>query len=353
MQNQEIELKFGFLGTADDYQQLRQILYGGPDSTGAENLPGSEIKVDRLSNSFFDTPERDFFRREIGLRLRKAESYHEQTVKLGKSTVAALHVSREYNVRVPTDVNVPQLQLFPQELYTGTNADLVTKQDELKELLRFSFTRSTFNFTYAGGTTFEFALDQGEIVTPKRTLPISELEMELNECSLEGQDLLFFMISLIDFLEAANVPLTLEPLSKMHRATLMNFAEAASFEPKLNLALEPGQEQEWLMPAMGMFERHLGRYYIFETDAELRQCRDWIRRTAYGFDALCRRCDFTQYAEQIGSMFSDMEKIFSKQLARGVHSRDRLKEILCESRTASLALKLKYLINELTSGAEE
>ena len=88
MNGKEIELKFGVIGVCTN---LRKIL----QSIGkVENE-----HVDNLTNIYFDTNKRDFYEMQAGLRIRKANEYTEQTLKIRGSNIGGVHVRNEYNAR--------------------------------------------------------------------------------------------------------------------------------------------------------------------------------------------------------------------------------------------------------------
>lgn len=208
MQNKEIELKFGFDG---DARNLHQVFANIGRVSGETTL--------HLDNTYFDTDKRDFFSFKAGLRIRIADNYSEQTLKVKGEAAGGLHKRSEYNIPVERNTKVPDLSLFPQEAFPA-GFDTESVQKELKPVCNISFERKLFNFEILD-SVFEVAYDHGIIKVADASYPLNELEIELKESSVKSDELLNLFSILCSKLAENDIPLLLEPFSKMHRATLL------------------------------------------------------------------------------------------------------------------------------------
>ena len=208
MNGQEIELKFGMIGA---YTGLKEVL---------ESIGTIESEhTDNLKNIYFDTNKRDFFAMQAGVRIRKANEYVEQTLKIRDSNLAGVHVRNEYNVRIDDSATKPDLSLFPLDAFPD-GTDIAQLQKKLRMDCELDFVRQSFDFRFEDAL-FEVSYDQGGIIYEGGKYPINELEVELKEASVTEKSLLEIFLALIKALAKKGVPLTLEPFSKMHKATLL------------------------------------------------------------------------------------------------------------------------------------
>ncbi|MBA2933173.1 inorganic triphosphatase [Sphingomonas sp. CGMCC 1.13654] len=126
-----------------------------------------------LLSTYFDTPERDLRRRGYGLRIRRKGSKRVQTLKAEGEGAAGLFVRPEWECAVKGDRPVldanagPLPELFAPEV-------LAT----LEPLFETRVTRTVFEPTIEGAA-IELALDVGEAVAGPRSVPLSEVELEL------------------------------------------------------------------------------------------------------------------------------------------------------------------------------
>lgn len=224
MKNKEIELKFGFLDEESD-EKIVSVL----SSIGLVKKTGS---MD-LNNTYFDTPDSKLFSMQAGVRIRKSNSFCEQTLKVKGENIGGLHRRSEFNVKLGHDICVPNLKKFPPQAFPDDfNYDEIQKQ--LIEICNINFTRQTY-ILEALDSTFEVAYDTGEIIShgSDKRERISELEIELIESTVPDSDILSMFIKLVDYLVKSPLKLTLEPFSKMHRASLLDH------KSPVNLNIEP------------------------------------------------------------------------------------------------------------------
>ncbi|MBQ2382241.1 MAG: CYTH domain-containing protein [Succinivibrio sp.] len=224
MKNKEIELKFGFLDEGSD-EKIVSVL----SSIGLVKRTGSQD----LKNTYFDTPDGRLFAMHSGVRIRKSNSFCEQTLKVKGENIGGLHRRSEFNVKLGHDITVPNLKKFPTEAFPE-NFDYDEMQKQLIEICKINFTRRTYILETLD-STFEVAYDTGEINCQgsDSNERISELEIELIESSVPESDILSMFIKLVDYLVRSPLKLTLEPFSKMHRASLLEHKSL------VNLNIEP------------------------------------------------------------------------------------------------------------------
>ncbi len=167
---QEIELKF--IVRQDALASLRAELNA---------LEGEHGSVRNLLNIYYETPDLQLRRHDMGLRVRGDDGRYEMTMKTAGQTIGGLHQRPEYNIALER----PELELtrFPAEMWPqGLDVDVLS--ETLAPLFRTDFQREKWVVTY-GESRIEIALDQGEIVAGEHQEPLCELELELLEGRVE------------------------------------------------------------------------------------------------------------------------------------------------------------------------
>lgn len=217
-----LELELKFLLAPEQAAQLPQIL---ADITGKTGNVLQHTGSSELLNAYFDTPDNWFRRHDSGLRTRLKRGRYEQTIKLAGQQHGALQLRPEYNL--PCNSVVPQLIDFPQEIWPA-DANVNALQHSLTELFRTDFTRTSWNLSLAEQTRAELVYDQGRIEAAGKSMPISELELELQAGS--AAELFRFAASLIK-----SLPLQTGWLSKAARGYQLAGISA------LTVPLIPGQ----------------------------------------------------------------------------------------------------------------
>ncbi len=209
MQDKEIELKFGFDGDASNLYEIFSNIGAVSNKTTLH-----------LDNTYFDTDKKDLFSIHAGLRIRRGDNFSEQTLKVKGENIGGLHKRQEYNLPIDEKSSVPNLLMFPKEaLPSDFEVDKIQKN--LKPICRINFTRYLFNLELLD-SKFEVAYDNGFIEVDQSTkYPLSELEIELKETTVHQDEILNLFSILCTHLAANNIPLLLEPFSKMHRAALL------------------------------------------------------------------------------------------------------------------------------------
>ena len=118
----------------------------------------------------------------MGLRIRRAGNWGEQTIKFAGKQRGAMSARPEYNVE--TTALRPSLELFPTHIWPEhwRPSELTA---ELAPQFEVTFTRRTWLYQ---GTDFtvEVAFDQGVITAAAKHEPVQELELELKAGSAES-----------------------------------------------------------------------------------------------------------------------------------------------------------------------
>ncbi|TRX53895.1 inorganic triphosphatase [Thalassomonas sp. M1454] len=185
----EIELKYLVLGN-DVAQVITNLLT-------LHKLP-FQYQEQELGNNYFDTPDLQLRKADIGLRIRHSSvKASEQTVKTAGQVIGGLHQRPEYNTTI--DGEVPKLSLFDANIWPADfNIEKISAN--LTSLFATNFKRSTWLITCADDSIIELAYDSGVVCTSSKSEDISEIELELvsgNKVSLfDLAKLLFSQLSL-------------------------------------------------------------------------------------------------------------------------------------------------------------
>lgn len=159
----EVELKFAL-----DAEGRRRLV-----SAGA--LAGVRSQRRRMESLYFDTPQCDLARHEMALRMRRSGRHWVQTLKSGASGTGGLHSREEWEFERPGPHL--DLSLFAQTPLAGLDAP-ATLHERLVAAFQVDFTRTTWTFSPAPGSTLEVALDSGTVASGGRSEAISEVEIE-------------------------------------------------------------------------------------------------------------------------------------------------------------------------------
>lgn len=249
MDNKEIEIKFGVLGHPDN---LMAIL-GGLGRVSNE-------RSDDLKNIYFDTPEQELFAVGAGLRLRRGSRSCEQTLKLRGETIGGVHSRGEYNVPVGRECDCPDLAKFPREIFPE-DFDLDAVQRSLRPLCEIDFMRRSFDFELMG-SVFEVAYDQGGIrLDGDASYPINELEVELKDSSCSEEDIIRIFCALLTTFAEKNLPLVLEPFSKMHRAGVLLLNTRNELE-LTNFSITGGDPGSYIASLIKNYENLYGLFLL-------------------------------------------------------------------------------------------
>lgn len=140
-----------------------------------------------LSNSYFDTAQRDFRKNGMGLRIRGCQHEYEQTLKTAGNSVAGLAQRPEYNVALGKGLlsppALPKLSLFPAEIWPA-NFELNTAQAQLHCLFETHFKRTVYLLTFNEDSQIELVWDRGQVRANNKQEEINEVELELKQGKL-------------------------------------------------------------------------------------------------------------------------------------------------------------------------
>jgi len=143
-----------------------------------------------LTNIYFETPDNQLRRWDMGLRIRGFGDRYEMTLKTAGQTIGGLHQRPEYNVALAKpELDIQQL---PADVWPA-GTDITALQPQLKALFSTHFVREKWVVTYLQ-SEIEVAYDCGEITADDRCEPLMEVELELK--SGQRDDLLAFAAEL-------------------------------------------------------------------------------------------------------------------------------------------------------------
>lgn len=162
----QIEIEIKFFVACDIQAGLSNLL---------NYLEIKESSQQQLGNVYFDTPTLALRQLDMGLRIRRCDSFAEQTIKCRGQIVGGLHARPEYNTPVSGDL--PTLSAFPDEIWP-TLPERDSIQQQLVAQFRTDFLRRHWLIAFEGAE-IELAWDQGEIVGSQGSTTINELELEL------------------------------------------------------------------------------------------------------------------------------------------------------------------------------
>ncbi|WP_068977300.1 MULTISPECIES: CYTH domain-containing protein [Aeromonas] len=162
----QIEIEIKFFVACDIQAGLSNLL---------NYIEIKESSQQQLGNVYFDTPTLALRQLDMGLRIRRCDSFAEQTIKCRGQIVGGLHARPEYNAPVSGDL--PTLSAFPDEIWP-TLPERDSIQQQLVAQFRTDFLRRHWLIAFEGAE-IELAWDQGEIVGSQGSTTINELELEL------------------------------------------------------------------------------------------------------------------------------------------------------------------------------
>ncbi|MDR0218220.1 MAG: CYTH domain-containing protein [Enterobacteriaceae bacterium] len=143
-------------------------------------LPNHYTSPQHLTNIYFETPDNQLRRWDMGLRIRGFGEQYEMTMKTAGKVIAGLHQRPEFNV----PLQQPKLDLarFPADIWPE-KSNLAQLQADLAEMFSTNFSREKWLVTYGlnekNQSEIEVVLDQGEIRSGEKSSPICEFELEL------------------------------------------------------------------------------------------------------------------------------------------------------------------------------
>jgi triphosphatase len=198
----EIELKLSIAPTDTG------LLYRHPLLLRLNNLPPSS---EQLVSRYFDTPNLSLWRQGLSLRMRESEGRTIQTLKTAGEQIGELHHRHEWEQVIQGEL--PAVHAF-EDKEISKKLDYIIGKQAIIELFHTRFERVQWNVTTESGTEIELVLDQGEVRTINRHMPLHEIELELKQ---GDPDQLYKVAALLK----ESIPLTLETRSKAERGYLL------------------------------------------------------------------------------------------------------------------------------------
>lgn len=221
----EIELKL-LLDPADVNRFRRHPLL----KKHALNKPQSR----QLNSVYFDTPELYLKQNHTALRVRQVGRRLVQTCKSGGQVAAGLHQRPEWESEISGAT--PDLPALLGLIEAGSVVAGLMSAPALAERLQPIFTtqfrRTIWLLRLPSGAEIELALDQGAVIQGDKTVPISEIELELKA----GDPASLFDVAL----ELQNsLPLRAANISKAERGYALHAPQAPQAVKAQPLSLSP------------------------------------------------------------------------------------------------------------------
>jgi inorganic triphosphatase YgiF len=166
-----------------------------------------------LDNRYFDTAEQLLYKNGIALRVRNYNNSCEMTIKTKSGISGGLHIHPEYNISLDTSPKIPNIDLFPKEIFAAVDVEYI-KQNLLENMSQKCL-RHIFLIEYKN-TIIEISFDTVNYKGKENIITSKELEFELKEG--EVNTLLEFVLCFLDFVGSGIV--RIGTLSKMHRAAI-------------------------------------------------------------------------------------------------------------------------------------
>jgi triphosphatase len=186
----------------------------------AQPLLAEPAKVQRLLNTYFDTPALDLNQRRMAVRERLAGEQWLLTVKTASKSENGL--SRRQEWEAPTTPGALDFAALVDDAELA--ASLMALRTELKPLFRTDFERHSWVLTH-NGANIEVALDQGYITMPGTDLNETILELEL-ELLCGPEAALHALADALRQTPSAAIALTPSDASKAQRGLAL-FAQSA------------------------------------------------------------------------------------------------------------------------------
>lgn len=195
----EIELRFS--ARPEALARLRKL--------HARGFTAGRPATRRLSSIYYDTPDLEFAKAGLSLRVRKIGRHYVQTVK-DESSGALASERSEYECKIESAK--PDLEVVPDS-ETRNQLQTIANGSSIEPVVETEIRRTSRALKTHAGEHVELALDSGEIRTfanGRAVLPVSEVELELKQ----GTPLALYEVAR-RLCQAA--PLTISTESKMAR----------------------------------------------------------------------------------------------------------------------------------------
>ncbi len=166
-----------------------------------------EPEVHYLTSIYYDTPDFDLRKNDLGFRIRECEQRHYQTVKSSGEHIGDLHHRHEWE----NEIKSAQPDLTSLEPAIKERVEKILAHKTLQPVFKTEFQRTTWQLHFAdGGTQVELALDFGNVGMATQSEQISEIELELKTGDVAK-------LHEIAAVLRKSIPLTVEKRSKAAR----------------------------------------------------------------------------------------------------------------------------------------
>lgn len=196
-----------------------------------DHADGSPV-ARNLVTVYYDTPDRRLSRRKLALRVRRVGRTRIQTLKTESVSDGAALRRGEWETVIPGDR--PDLAAFNDPAVLELTG--LVLPDELEPVYETRFKRRVTTLRWPPEATkpaaIEVAFDQGRIQAGSRTLPLSEIELELKAGHPDA------LYALADAMRAV-APLRLQTEDKSARGHALATGEPPEWRKARSIALDP------------------------------------------------------------------------------------------------------------------
>lgn len=239
---------------------------------------------DMLVSTYFDTPDCSLRHHRASLRVRQAGGHYVLTLKTYGKRSGGLYEREEFEAAIPSPTPDPAAlrEKVPQDTALG---ELIRQGDfaeRLKPLFVTEIRRKVALLRLPQGDEIELALDRGQIRAGETTVPLRELEMEIQ--AGEPAHLAAFALQLLD-----EVPMRLSRASKGDRGYALVAGQSAGVvrAEALRLDDDASAEAVFLCIIQGCLAQVAGNEdgVVNSTDPEsVHQMRIGLRRLRSALD---------------------------------------------------------------------
>lgn len=233
------------------------------------SLPNTVHHQVVLGNTYYDTPERFFAHKQMGLRVRTENTRYEMTLKTAGKVVDGVHIRPEYNL----PLNQPKPDFAQLNAYFQLGFENAAQINaELLPTFSTDFTRHIWLVNYQQ-SQIEIALDQGNIRNPLGECEICELEFELKTGQLKD---ILALIAQMPVMQG----IWFSDLSKAQRGYYLGQAVKFAEEIAKSLKVDSLLKQEALL-ADYIREYPENSAYLSALNQQLKTEFDWAQMQAY------------------------------------------------------------------------
>jgi triphosphatase len=252
----------------------------------------------RLQNIYYDTTKLDLHSSGMALRLRHAGTQWLQTLKGGGSVHAGLHQRNEWEV----PVNRAALDFSATQEVEWDELLAPPLRKKLKPVFVTDFSRNSRMLDFQGAQ-IELCMDQGEVRTEQRSVPICELELELK--SGDPRNLFELALALLEI-----VPFELEAISKAEQGYRL-LSGYAGHPAKYAVPVPAGTDtladmlKAMIWSCLQHFQDNLGGAMMGDDAEYLHQMRVALRRLR----VVLRMAEKVRADRQLAKLYKDVSEL--------------------------------------------